>query len=95
MPLYYATGSRWHGFFWASMSGLAEFMGAVLGYAIIREHLTEYVFGIVLSIVGGMMVCVSVRELLPVARRYDPEDRIVSWAVLCGMGIMGLSLILC
>ena len=60
----------------------------------LQNLFSPFVFGVVFAMVGGMMVCVSVRELLPVARRYDPDDKVVSWALIGGMGIMAISLVL-
>lgn len=93
MPLYFATGSRLKAFLWASASGFSAFIGAVIGYLALRGHFSDFVFGMVFAIICGMMVTVSMRELLPVARRYDPMDSVVSKAVLVGMLVMAVSLV--
>lgn len=41
-----------------------------------------------------MMVYISVKELLPTARRYDPEDGVTSYSVFAGMLVMAVSLVL-
>ena len=46
------------------------------------------------GLVAGMMVVISVRELLPTAHRYDPEDTVVTFSFIGGMAIMALSLVL-
>lgn len=79
---------------WASASGFSAFIGAVISYLALRGHFSDFVFGMVFAIICGMMGTVSMRELLPVARRYDPPDRVVSKAVLVGMFLMAGSLVL-
>lgn len=92
MPLYFATGSRWRAFFWSAASGGVEFLGAILGYLVLMAFMSDYVFGVLFALVGGMMLFVSVRELLPLARRYDPTDRFVTWSLLTGMFFMAMCL---
>jgi len=56
VPIYYATGSKWKGFFWATLSGLTELIGALLGWLILANVFTQLVYGILFAIVAGMMV---------------------------------------
>ena len=93
-PVYYATGSRWRAFFWAFLSGVTEPIGALLGYAVLRYVFADLAYGILFGLVGGMMVYISFRELLPTARKWDPEDRVVTVCTFIGMLIMALSLLM-
>jgi ZIP family zinc transporter len=52
------------------------------------------VYGLLFALVGGMMVYISLRELLPMAHRYDPKDRVVTWSWVAGFAVMALSLVL-
>lgn len=70
-PIYVATGSRRRALFWATLSGLAEPFGAVVGYAVLRAVLPEEWLSLSLALVAGMMLAVSFLELLPAARRYQ------------------------
>lgn len=94
MPIYYATGNRWKAFGWALLSGVAEPFAAVLGWAVLANSFSDQMYGVLFGIVSGMMVIISVRELLPTAHRYDPEDRVVTYAFMFGMAIMAVSLVL-
>lgn len=94
MPIYYATGSRWKAFFWATISGCTELIGALLGWIVLRKVFTQLVYGILFGIVSGMMVYISLAELLPTAHRYDPEDKVTTLSVFVGMVVMALSLVL-
>jgi zinc transporter ZupT len=94
MPIYYATGNRWKAFGWAALSGASELLGAVLGWAVLANSFSDNMYAVLFGLVAGMMVIISVRELLPTAHRYDPEDSVVTNSFMVGMAIMALSLVL-
>ena len=94
LPIYHASGSKARGFWYGSFSGFTEPIGALVGYAILRDSESPWAYGIMFGLVSGMMVFISVRELLPYARRYDPDDRVSTWSCVVGMFVMAVSLAL-
>lgn len=94
MPVYYATGDKLKAFGWAMVSGIAEPIAAVLGWAVLANSFSDQIYGILFGLVAGMMVIISARELLPTAHRYDPEDAVVTYSFMAGMAIMAVSLVL-
>jgi ZIP family zinc transporter len=95
MPLYYSTGSRAQGFFWAFLSGLTEPLGGLIGYIILAgSDMHPLAYGIVFAIVAGMMVYISLQELIPTALRYDAANSVTIKAVFVGMAVMDLSIVL-
>ena len=94
LPIYYATGSRLKAFLWALSSGASEVVAALLGWAVLSSAVDDITYGILFAMVAGMMVIISVRELLPTAHHYDPEDSVVSYAFILGMMLMAVSLVL-
>ncbi|KAL3780987.1 hypothetical protein HJC23_003868 [Cyclotella cryptica] len=94
LPIYYATGSRWKGFFWGFLSGMAEPIAGILGWLVLARTLSLEVYGALFGLVGGMMIMISMKELLPTAHRYDPEDSVVTYCAIVGMAVMALSLVL-
>jgi len=95
MPVYYATGSKWKGFWWSFVSGLSEPIGGLCGYLILYGgNMTDTAYGALFGVVGGMMVYISLKELLPTAHKYDPHDHYVTNCMFAGMAVMALSLIL-
>ena len=94
MPIYYATGSRVKAFIWATLSGLTELVGAFFGWLILQKVITPAVYAILFGIVAGMMVYISLKELLPAAHRYDPDDKVTTYFLVIGMFIMAASLVL-
>lgn len=93
VPIYYATGSKRQAFKYSFLSGLAEPLGAVIGFTLLRPFLSDTLFGIILASVAGLMVYISLDELLPTAEKYG-EHRIALWGLVVGMGVMALSLLL-
>merc|ERR1712238_69764 len=94
LPIYYATGNRMKAFSWALLSGASEPVAALLGWAVLAQSFSDTLYAVLFGLVGGMMVIISVRELLPTAHRYDPEDTVVTISFILGMFIMALSLVL-
>lgn len=92
VPIYYATGSRKKAFKLSFLSGLAEPVGAILAFLILMPFLNEFVLGITFAMVAGIMVFISLDELLPAAKRYD-EAHLSIYGVIAGMAIMAISLI--
>ncbi|EBW2152348.1 zinc transporter ZupT [Salmonella enterica] len=88
-PVYAATGSKRTAIFWAGISGMAEILGGVLAWLILGSLVSP----IVMAAVAGIMVALSVDELMPLAKEIDPNNN-PSYGVLCGMSIMGLSLVI-
>jgi len=94
IPIYYATGSRWRGFLLASISGLAEVVGAALGYWFLISVFSKVAYAVLFGLVSGMMVAIVASELLPTAHRYDPPGHVANGSFFFGMAVMAVSLIL-
>jgi ZIP family zinc transporter len=92
IPVYRATGSRLKAFWYSFASGLAEPVGALVGFFLLSQFINEYFFGVVFAGVAGVMVYVSLDELLPTAKQYDHHLPIMG--VFVGMVIMAASLVL-
>ena len=93
IPLYFATGNRKKAFGLSFLSGLAEPLGAVVGYFLLMPFLTPTVFGVIFAGVAGIMVFISLDELLPAAQEYG-EHHLCTYGLIAGMGVMALSLVL-
>ena len=93
VPVYYATGSRRKAFWYSFLSGLAEPAGAVAAYFILMPFLSPLLLNVVFAAVAGIMVFISLDELLPAAREYG-EHHVSIYGLLSGMAVMAVSLIL-
>ncbi len=92
-PIYYATKSKKKAFWLSLLSGVSEPIGALIGYFLLREYFNDVTFGIVFASVAGIMVYISLDELLPTAEEYG-EHHIAIGGVIAGMAVMALSLVL-
>lgn len=93
VPIYYATKSKSKAFWISFASGLAEPLGAVIGFLIFRTVYNEALFGISFALCAGIMIYVALNELLPVSKEYGkPSDPIMG--VTAGIIVMAISLIL-
>jgi ZIP family zinc transporter len=93
VPIFYATGSRKQAFFWALLSGVAEPVGALVGYMILAPFLSDLAYGVIFAGVAGIMVYISFDQLLPAAREYG-EHHLSVLGLVSGMALMALSLLL-
>ncbi|MFP7696525.1 zinc transporter ZupT [Trueperella sp. LYQ143] len=93
MPIYYATGSRIRAFVWSFISGLSEPIGALIGWLILRDMMSDTVFGLVFAAVAGIMVYISLDELLPSAEEFGQHHHAIG-GLIAGMGVMAASLLL-
>jgi len=93
LPIFYATKSRKKAFTYASLSGLAEPLGAVIGFIFLFSFLNAFTLSLVLAAVAGVMVFISFDELLPYSYK-NHSGHLPIFGIILGMGLMALSLIL-
>ena len=93
IPIYYSTGSRKKAFMYSFISGLAEPIGAIIGYLVLGTILNELAFGIIFALISGIMVYISLDELLPSAREYG-DHHLSIYGLIAGMFVMAISLLL-
>lgn len=91
VPLYYSTGSKKKAFLYTLLVGLCQPIGAILGYVLLSNFFNDLVFGILFSIVAGIMIFVSLDELLPAAQK-DEDHHISVYGAIAGMIVMAISL---
>lgn len=93
VPIFYATGSRMKAFRLSFLSGLSEPVGALIGFVLLYKFFNDTMFGFIFASVAGIMVYISLDELLPAAREYG-EHHLSIYGLIAGMGVMALSLLL-
>lgn len=98
IPIYYATKSKGKALLYANLSGLTEVLGALLCLAVTALFGLELtaegpVFPLVLAAVAGIMIYISLDELLPTAEKYGKHHVAIA-GVVAGMAIMGISLLI-
>lgn len=92
LPIYHATGERKKAFWYAFISGLAEPIGAVVGFFLLLPLMGDLTFGITFGFVAGIMIYISFDELLPSSRLYGNAHTTIL-GITMGMFVMAISLI--
>lgn len=92
LPIYHASGNKKSAFWYATLSGLAEPIGALVGFFLLFSFMGGATLGVTFGIVAGIMVYISFDELLPAARVYGNAHTTIAGITL-GMFIMAVSLI--
>ncbi|NLB66756.1 MAG: zinc transporter ZupT [Lentisphaerae bacterium] len=100
VPIFYATGSRRRAFIYSFLSGLAEPVGALIAYFILRLVIgcedclfSDKIMGYLFAGVAGIMVYISVDELIPTSQAYGKGHDSI-FGLVAGMAVMALSLLL-
>jgi len=91
VPIYHATGNKRKAFWLSFMSGLSEPVGALVAYFFLMPFWSPLMNGIVMAAVAGIMVYISVDELLPTAEKYGKHHISIS-GLIAGMILMAMSL---
>ncbi|HEX9896327.1 MAG TPA: zinc transporter ZupT [Dehalococcoidales bacterium] len=91
VPILESTGSRNKAFLYSFVSGLAEPLGALVGYAILMPFLTTAFIYTLVAFAAGVMVFISIDELLPMAHMYGNEHVVIVGTV-AGMLLMAVSI---
>ncbi|ECH3456887.1 zinc transporter ZupT [Campylobacter jejuni] len=91
LPIYHATGDKKKAFIYSALSGLAEPLGAFVGALILLPFIGDLTLAISFAVIAGIMVFISLDELLPAAKTYDKAHDSL-YGLIVGMAIMALSL---
>jgi ZIP family zinc transporter len=93
VPIFYATGRRGRAFAFSFLSGLSEPLGGLAAALALNWFLPAYTTGFVFASVAGVMVYISIDELLPTAHRYGHSHEVLA-CIAGGMALMAVSLLL-
>ena len=87
IPIYYATKSRKKALKMTAISSLAEPLGAILCYVLLKNYINEISIAIILTLVAGIMITLAIHELLPEAKKYN-EEKLMMLGIISGVIIM-------
>ena len=93
MPIFYASKDRKKALLYSFLSGVAEPIGAVLSFFILYKFLNEFILGLILAAVAGIMVFISFDELLPYVYKHKNQHLSILGLFL-GMFIISISIYL-
>lgn len=93
IPIAQATGNRKRAFIYSFAAGLAEPLGALIGYAILFNFITPALIYSLMAFAAGIMVYITLDEILPTAHMYGEEHLVIIGATV-GMIVMAFSIFL-
>ena len=93
VPIYYSTGSKKLAFRNAFISGMAEPLGAILAFIFLKNYISEMMISIILIIVAGLMITLSIQELLPESLKYK-ENKALYLGLASGVVLVLLNILL-
>lgn len=71
VPIYYSTGNKFKGLLYTFISGLAEPLGALMAYIVLKPFISDVMISIVLILVAGIMITLAIEEMLPEANSHN------------------------
>ena len=93
IPIYYSTGNRKLALKNALISGMAEPLGAMLAFVFLKNFISEMMISIILIVVAGLMITLSIQELLPEALKYK-ENKILYLGLLFGLLLVFINILI-
>lgn len=93
VPIYYATGSRGRGLLYSFISGVAEPLGALMAFLILKRFINDVTISIVLVLVAGIMITLAIEEMLPEANKYNKKTQNV-FGLILGLILVIINLLL-
>lgn len=93
VPIFFATGRRGRAFVLSFLSGLAEPLGGLVAAIALNWLISPQATGLLFASVAGVMVYISIDELLPTAHKYGHSHEVLA-CIAGGMALMAVSLLM-
>lgn len=77
IPIYYSTGNKKKAFLYTFISGMSEFLGAIIASIFLVKFSNDLFMGCLYAIIAGIMMHISIYELLPSSLKYDDRFRTI------------------
>ena len=87
IPIYYATNSKFKAIFYTFISAVSEPFGALLTYLFLSNYINDRIMGFLFGIIAGIMIHISMYELLPTSKSYNKLS-ITYWFFILGVLLM-------
>ena len=82
IPIYFSTKSKRKAFFYTLLSGLSEPLGALIAYLFLANHINNFMMSIIFAIIAGIMMHISIYELLNESLQYKKKFLTFLFAVI-------------
>lgn len=92
LPIYYSTNDKYKVLIYTALAGISEFIGSILALLFLKNYITNQFIGIMLATIAGIMIQISVYELIPNGIKF--KNKRVGVYFFLGVLIMFLSIII-
>lgn len=75
IPIYYSTKSKLKAIGYTLISALSEPLGAIITYLFLQKYINNTIMGFLFAVIAGIMIHISIYELLPSAKKYNQKSR--------------------
>lgn len=93
IPYFYATKNKFKTFLIVFIAGFSEIFGAIISYLFLKDFLNNFFIGCMFSLIAGIMINISLKELFPEAIKYN-NMKVCHIGFITGVIIMIISHIL-
>lgn len=93
IPIYYGTNNKKKALFYTFISGISEFIGAIITYLFLQKYINDTTLSLLFSVIGGLMIHISLYELIPTSLKYK-NNKLTALAFIMGFIIMYITKIL-
>ncbi len=91
VPIYYSTNDKKKAFLYTFISAISEPFGALLAFIFLKNLINDLILGIILSLIAGIMLEISLKNLLPSSKKYGNNTRVIL-SFIVGFMIMLISI---
>ena len=82
VPIYYSKKSRGKALLYTLFSALSEPLGALLAYLFLSKIINNNIIGILMSLIAGIMIQISLYELIPTSLKYKNKKRTITYLII-------------
>ncbi len=82
IPIYYSTNNKKKAILYAFYSGIAEPIGGIIALIFLKNYISELMISMVLIVVAGLMITLSIQELLPKALKYNENKALITGLIV-------------
>lgn len=85
VPIYYSTGNKRKAFLYTLVSGMSEFLGAIIASIFLVGFSNDFFMGCLYAVIAGIMMHISIYELLPSSFKYKKPLKTI---LFFGIGVL-------
>ena len=93
LPIYYSTNNKYKALLYTFISGISEFLGAIIAFLFLKDIINLNNLGFLFSIIAGIMIHIAIYELIPTSLRYKKYKKSIIAFILGSLFIIINSII--